>query len=100
MSLEGLGQGEIGKDVTIVDDEGVALKQVGHIVDPAPCLEQDRFVSECDRGAIVARVREVLEVGLGAVVGIDDELLDPSPLQVVEREADQRSLIDGDEGFG
>ena len=57
-------------------------------------------MAEEDRPPPPAPLRERPVVGCGAVVGVDDEPLDPDGEAVVHREGDERPAIDRQERLG
>ena len=97
----GWGEGEVGEDVAVVDEEGASFaelggKEVGDIGDAAGGFEEDRFIAEGEGAGAVAGTGEAVLVGFRAVMGIDDELVDPDAAEVVEGVGDERAVENRD----
>lgn len=70
------GERDVGKDVAVVDQEGVgAVEEVADVGDSTGCFEAVRgFVAEMEGDARVTGGGKGVGVGVGEVVGIDDDV--------------------------
>ena len=94
-------EGEIGKNITVVDNQAFALRdQVADIGNSPAGLQEDGFVNEIDWCIPVSALRESCVVGFRAMVGIDDEPPDTSGDQVIECIGDQRAVAERNEWLG
>jgi len=91
--------GEIGNDVTIVNEDRVVPDPVGDVFDAASGLQKDGFVEEGEFGSAVGEIWEGCVPGFVKVMGVDGEVGDASRHAVVQHVGDERPIGEGNEGL-
>lgn len=92
--------GEVGDDVTIVNEDGVALDPIGNIFNAATSFEEVRFVEERQLGSAIGSLRESFLPCFVEMMSVDGEVGNSGIEAVVEDVGDERAVGEGDEGFG
>ena len=101
MGLKESPERKVGYDVAIVDEERfVFIEQVLDVLEPPRGVEEDGLMAKEDRPSPPAPFGKRPVVRLWAVVGVDDEPLDPDREAVVHREGDERTAADRQERLG
>lgn len=95
-------EGDVGEDVAIVDEEGIGtVEKVADIGDAASGFEAvGGFVAEVEGDVRVTGGGEAFGVGLGEVMGVDDDVTRACGDDMIEGGADEGPMVEGDEGFG
>lgn len=91
---------EVGDDVTIVNEDGVALDPIGDVFNTATSFEEGRFVEERQLGSAIGSLRESFLPCFVEVMSVDGEVGNSGIEAVVEDVGDERAIGEGDEGFG
>ena len=96
-----LRQRKVGEDVAVIDEDRLVIFQkILDVLEPAGRVEKDRLVAKEDRHPLPAPAGKGLDVGFGAVVGVDDEPFDADRSAVVHRIGDERAAADRQQRLG
>lgn len=91
--------GEVGDDVSVVNEDGVAIDPIGDIFNASAGFEEIGFVEEGELGPAIGAIGEGLGPRFVEVMGIDGKVGDASGKAVVEGVGDEGAVGEGDEGF-
>ncbi len=92
--------GEIGDDVTIVNEDGVSIDPLRDVLNASSGFEKNGFVKKGEFCTAISSIGESLAPGLVKMMGVDGKISDPGGDAVIKDMGHEGAIGKGDEGFG
>ena len=94
-------QGQIGQDVSVIEEEGGVAQSTSGIPDAAARIEKKRLMKDMQGPLAIGRVRtKNFREGFGEMVRVDGQRPDSGGNQAIERKAQQRLMKDRHQWLG
>ncbi len=97
VSRDELIEGEVGENVSIVNEGGIVSHPLGDIFDAPPGFEKVGLVEEAQAGTAIGRIGEGGGPCLWKMVGVDRDLNNPCLEQMVHGMGNQRPIFQRNE---
>lgn len=97
VSRDELIEGEVGENVSIVNEGGIVSHPLGDIFDAPPGFEKVGLVEEAQAGTAIGRIGEGGGPRLWKMVGVDRDLNNPGLDEMVHGMGDQRPVFQRNE---